>query len=192
MSSQEELTLIKQCQNGDLSSFSYLYDLYLEKIYRFIYYRVSHRETAEDLSSQTFLKALKSISSSNFSGKNFSAWLYKIAYNNVIDHYRSNKKEMDLDKVFDLSSDENLPEQTDKNQRIDLIRKATEFLSPKQKDVLIMRVWDELSYKEIALISGDSEENCKVIFSRAVDKLKDSLPLEYFVLLLLLNLFKIN
>jgi RNA polymerase sigma-70 factor (ECF subfamily) len=190
MSSQEELSLIRDCQNGNLASFSKLYDFYLDKIYRFVYYRVSHKETAEDLSSQTFLKALKAIGSADFSEKNFSAWIYKIAYNLIIDHYRSDKKEMELDKVLDLSAKENLLEEVDKNKKIELIKKAMTCLSPKQRDVVIMRVWDELSYKEISGISGDSEENCKVIFSRAVSKLKENLPIEYFVLLFALNILK--
>lgn len=190
MSSQEELNLIKDCQNGNLASFSKLYDLYLDKIYRFIYYRVSHKETAEDLSSQTFLKALKAIDSADFSEKNFSAWIYKIAYNLIIDYYRSDKKEMELDKVLNLSTKGSLLEEADKNRKIELIKKAMTFLSPKQRDVIIMRVWDELTYKEISAISGNSEENCKVIFSRAVLKLKESLPVEYFVLLFVLNILK--
>ncbi len=190
MSSQEELNLIKNCQNGNLSSFSDLYDSYLDKIYRFIYYRVSHKEIAEDLSSQTFLKALKAIDSADFSEKNFSAWLYRIAYNLVIDYYRSDKKEMSLEKVLDLSTKNNLTEEVDKKRKIELIKGAMKFLSQKQKDVLIMRVWDELSYKEISEISGDSEENCKVIFSRAVLKLKQNLPVDYFILLLILNILK--
>lgn len=190
MSSQEELNLIKQCQEGDLAAFSGIYDLYLERIYRFIYYRVSHKETAEDLSSQTFLKALKAIESADFSSKNFSAWIYKIAYNLIIDYYRADKKEMNLDKILDLSSSDDLLSQADKELKLDLIKKAMEFLSPKQKDVLIMRVWDELSYKEISLISGESEDNCKVIFSRSINKLKENLPLEYMALLLLFNILK--
>lgn len=190
MSSQEELGLIKDCQNGNLASFSRLYDFYLDKIYRFIYYRVSHKETAEDLSSQTFLKALKAIDSADFSEKNFSAWIYKIAYNLIIDYYRSDKKEMELDKILNLSTKENLLEEADKNRKIELIKKAMSFLSPKQRDIVIMRVWDELTYKEISAISGNSEENCKVIFSRAVLKLKENLPVEHFALLFVLNILK--
>ncbi|PKM91155.1 hypothetical protein CVU82_03840 [Candidatus Falkowbacteria bacterium HGW-Falkowbacteria-1] len=192
MNMQEEQKLIEKCQNGDFSAFSGLYDAYLSKIYRFVYYRVSHKETAEDLSSQVFLKALKAIGSADFSEKNFSAWLYKIAYNLLIDHYRGNKKDIDLEKAFNLSSDSDLMLDVDKKQRIETLKKAVNILSPKQRDIVIMRVWDELSYKEISVINGDSEDSCKVSFSRSLNKIKESLPLEYFILIFLLNILKTN
>lgn len=187
---QEELSLIKNCQSGDLSSFSVLYDFYLDKIYRFIYYRVSHREVAEDLSSQVFLKAIKAISSADFTDRNFSAWLYKIAYNLIIDHYRSEKKDINIDDVINYFSGQDLLLEVDKNRKVELIKEAMNFLNAKQKNILIMRVWDELSYREISNITGDSEANCKVVFSRTVSKLKDNLPIEYLFVLLIFNILK--
>lgn len=190
MSLNEEQNLIKICQNGDLSAFSGLYSLYLDKIYRFIYYRIGHKETTEDITSQVFLKALKNIALSDFSNNNFSAWVYKIAYNLIVDYYRSNKKTIEIEKVFDLSTNLDLLDELDKSKKVKIIKDSLTYLSPKQKDVLIMRVWDELTYKEISEINGESEASCKVAFSRALVKIKENLPLEYFVLLIILNIIK--
>src|SRR6056297_2278284 len=88
---QRESQAINNCQQGQLDSFNWLYERYIKKIYNFIYYKTMHQETAEDLTSQTFIKALNKINSFDSEQGTFQAWLYKIARNTVIDHYRTQK-----------------------------------------------------------------------------------------------------
>ncbi len=182
MDKLKEQELIKKCQEEDLDNFGLLYDAYIEKIFNFIYYRTSSQEVAEDLTSQTFFKALKNIS--KFQGQYFSAWLFRIARNTVIDHYRTSRPVEDIDNFTDLKAFKDLEKETDDKELLSEVKKALEFLKPEQKEIVIMRVWDELSYKEIAEITGKSEANCKMIFSRVVNSLrhKVSFPAILFLL----------
>jgi len=103
-----EKDIIVSCQQGDLEKFSWLYDKYIKKIYDFIYFKTTHKETAEDLTSQTFFKALEKIKTFNSDKGTFSAWLYQIARNTVIDHYRTMKKTVDIDDVWDMAEDQDI------------------------------------------------------------------------------------
>ena len=77
METVSEQEAIERCQRGDLAGFAVLYDSYVKKIYNFVYYKTMHRETAQDLTSQTFLKAVKNIGSFNAAKGSFSSWLYR-------------------------------------------------------------------------------------------------------------------
>ena len=98
----DEKKIIKDCKKGDLEKFSGLYDVYIGKIYRFIFYKTSHKETAEDLTSETFTKALKSIEGFSANKGTFQAWLFRIARNTVIDFYRTKKDLKNIDDVWEL------------------------------------------------------------------------------------------
>lgn len=182
-----EIDLIKSCQNGQSEAFSEIYDKYFDKIYRFIYYKVSHRETAEDLTSVTFTKALENIKKFNADKGLFSAWLYKIARNNTIDYYRSKKEISDIDNVPNLYHEENFAENMTKNQQLQNIKEKLDILSEDQREIIVMRVWNEMSYKEISEVVGKSENNCKVIFSRSIKQLKYSLTILIITTALLIS-----
>ena len=93
---KSEKKLIKLIKLGDKESFGILYDRYIEKIYQYIYYKTHHKETAEDLTSLTFVKSLDYLPGFNEDNGNFKAWLYRIARNNIIDHYRTKKIEYNI------------------------------------------------------------------------------------------------
>ena len=183
----KELTLIKACQNGDAQSFGhlYVYEKYFKKIYSFVYYRVSHKESTEDLVSLVFTKALENIS--KFNKGNFSAWLYRIARNTVIDYYRTSKVTQDLDNMAELHIDSQISEAMDHNIQIQEIQDKLNRLNETQRDIIIMRVWDGLSYKEIAQIVGKSESNCKMIFSRGLKELRLSMASLALLITLLID-----
>ncbi|MBU1203027.1 RNA polymerase sigma factor [Patescibacteria group bacterium] len=183
----EEKQLILNCQNGDSAAFGQLYDKYFQKIYRFIYYKTSHKETSEDLTSLTFSKALEKIQSFDTSSSFFSAWLYKIARNNLIDYYRSNKETTSLEENFMTYDDKKLEENISQKQELEKITEKLDSLSPQQKEIIIMRVWNELSYKEISQIVGKSEGSCKMTFSRAIKQLKLSLTILILFITLIIN-----
>lgn len=182
---RNERTIIKKCQEGRIEEFSILYDRYIKKIYSFLYFRTNKVELAEDLTSQTFLKALKAIDKFNVKENYFSAWLYKIARNNLIDYYRGEKEIFDIDSLYDLGVDNEEDEKVDRNLNTLKIKQCLNNLSVEQKEIIVLKVWDELSYSEISEIVGKSADNCKVIFSRALKKLKKEMPLSLFILFLL-------
>lgn len=179
----DESSAIAACQAGDLSQFDPLYRQYVERIYAYIYRRTLVRQTAEDITSVTFMKALRSIQQFDAAKGTFSGWLYRIARNAITDHYRSHREVSDIDDVWDLSSDNDVHREAEAGIDYDQIREALASLEPAKRDILLMRLWDGLSYAEIAAITGKTETNCKVTFSRTIAALRKDLPLAAFLLL---------
>lgn len=170
-----DTAVIKECQHGRIERFTKVYDAYIKKIYNFIYHKTMHRETAEDLTSTVFMKALENIQSFDESKGSFNAWLYRIARNTVIDHYRTSKDVMDIADAWGLSTKEDILRSVESNEQLERVRGYLETLKPQHREIIIMRVWDQLSYKEIADITGLTEANCKMTFSRAIRRLRDEL-----------------
>ncbi len=180
-----DIELITQYRNGSTEAFGTLYDMYVRRIYDFIYYKTHHTHTAEDLTSQTFMKALEHINDFDLSKGSFSSWLYTIARNTVIDFYRSKKEEKNIDDVWDLSEDSSIEKDADISIQISALEPYIKKLSSVQRDILTMRVWQDMSYNEIANIVGKSEANCKMIFSRTLSELRSTMPLILFIILIL-------
>lgn len=176
---ETDKSIVLKVQAGQTENFVHLYDAYLDKIYRFLYFRTSHQETAEDLTSQTFLKALDKIKSFDAEKGTFQAWLYRIAHNLLIDHYRSPRKEVDLDHALNISSDSSPEQDTENVLATEATRKLLDTLPADTQTLVILRIWDELSYAEIAKIMDKSEASLKMQFSRAINVLRSSplLPL---------------
>ncbi len=157
-----------------------IYDDFGEKIYRFIYYKTCHRETAEDLTSQTFLKAIEKWTQYNHKKGSVSAWLYGIARNLVFDHFRKNKREglsLDIHDIWDIPV---YDEFTTNLENIELSEQLHEILGNlpvKQREIIILRVWENLTYKEISRIMLKSEASCKMLFSRTIKKLKETMTM---------------
>lgn len=184
---QEDVQLVARFQEGDAEAFGLLYDAYAKKIYDFVYYRTHHRETAEDLVSDVFMKALAAAPNFDAAKGTFSAWLYRIARNRVIDHYRTDKssRDVDIEDVWDvLASNTDVARDAEARERLASAEKLIAKLPAAQRDVVIMRAWDQLSYAEIAEICGKSEAACKMTFSRAVATLRLNAPLALVLALL--------
>ncbi len=171
-----EKDLIARCQNGETAFFGALYDRYVRIIYSFIYYKTFQKEVAEDLTSETFFKALSYIHTVD-PHRSFQSWLYKIAQNCVIDHFRRERKTEHVDDVWDIADDTNLEIDANVSLQIGALRQELSQLSRVQRDIIIMRVWQELPYREIAEIVGKSEASCKMNYSRAVKHLKKVVPI---------------
>lgn len=181
--------LLIQCQHGSEYAFNELYERYIKKIYDFIYYKTSHQETAEDITSKTFIKAWKNINNFSLEKGTFSAWLYQIARNNVIDYYRTQKQSIDIDAVWDLSTDEDMIKDYDNNKKLNEVKHYLDKLKPEQKEIVIMRVWQQLSYKEISEILDKSEGSCKMMFLRTIKRLQEELGSVLVMTIILINYF---
>jgi len=178
-------SLVQSCQAGTLDDFDPIYREFVKPIYGFIYRRTLHRETAEDLTSVTFMKALENIHSYKSSKGAFGAWLYRIARNTITDSYRTSHPTADIENVWDLASDDQTETLTEHGMAFDQIQEALQKLSPEKRDIILMRLWDGLSYKEIAAITGKTESNCKVIFCRTLERLRAETSLATLLLILL-------
>lgn len=168
-----EIEIVKKIQAGDGASFGLLYDFYFDKIYRFIYYKVFSQDIAEDLTSDTFLKALEKIGSFNKEKGSFNSWLYQIARNTVIDYYRTKKDNLPIDDAFDLPVENRTVEQLDALAGLAKIEAYLKQLPARSREIIVLRVWEERSFKEIAELTGNSEASSKMAFSRAIKQLRD-------------------
>jgi RNA polymerase sigma-70 factor (ECF subfamily) len=182
-----EISAIKDCQKGRMESFGLLYDKYIGKIYKFVYYKTNHRETAEDIVSQVFLKAVDKIKDFQINKGTFQAWLYRIARNAVIDHYRSQKYDENVDDWWGLSDSSDIERDADFKIKLEEVDEYLKKLSPEHREIIIMRVWQGLSYAEIAAVTGKTEASCKMMFSRSINKLRSEVPLAVLLLLVFLN-----
>lgn len=182
---ENEKQLIILCQKGRWENFSPLYDFYVKKIYKYIYFKVKHQENTEDLVSTVFFKAVSNLKKFSTEKNYFSAWLYKIAKNVVADYYRFKKEESGLDDIWGLQADNDTEEEIENKEKKEIIKKALKSLKTEQREVVILRVWHELSYKEISQIIKKKESNTKMIFCRAVKNLKHEIPFSLFIYLLI-------
>ncbi|MBN1409436.1 MAG: sigma-70 family RNA polymerase sigma factor [Spirochaetales bacterium] len=156
--------------------FEHVYDAYIDKIYSFIYYKTCNRETAEDLTSQTFLNVLQNRHRFDPAKGSIPVWIYRIARNLVIDFYRKKRSSVDIGDVWDIPSTEDVACDYQVKEQVAELKVILSKLPPEQRDIVILRVWQELPYREIARIMGKSEAACKMMFSRVITKLKDALP----------------
>lgn len=169
----------------DRKAFEAQYDAFVRKIYAYVYYRTQHRETAEDLTSLVFLKALDKLDSFDEDRGTFSAWIYRIAKNTLTDHYRSSREAIDIDDVWDLRSDEDVERDVAARERVEKLQPYLKALPKDQRELLLLRLWDGLSYAEISEFTGRSEDACKMAFSRVVAKLRKEVPASLLLMLLL-------
>lgn len=182
MSEQE---LIELCQKWQLENFSIIYEKYIDQIYKFIYLKTYDKELSEDITSQTFLKAIDKISSFKvWENANFKAWIYRIAYNLVIDNYKQKKENLNLDEIIEIWYSENFWQNLDNKEQLKEIFAYFDTLKENHKQILIMRLWDDLSYKEISVLTGESVDNCKKVVSRTLSKVPNTYMSLLFILLL--------
>ena len=151
----------------------------------FVYYKTHHKQSAEDITSAVFIKSLEGIHTFNSKKGNFSAWVYKIARNSVADHYRSLKPDLDIADAWDLSDDTDILRDTDTMLAIKDIREYFKDLSEMQREILIMRVWQQMSYAEISATLNKTEASCKMQYSRGIKNLREMMPTALYISFLL-------
>lgn len=168
--------LIRASQQGDRQAFGELYDAYIHKLYTFIYYKTSRKEIAEDIASTVFMKALLNINTYTATEQgSFAGWLYAIARHAIIDYYRSIRPNETIDDTFDLPSHAHIVEDTEHQLQLEKIHAYLKTLPSLKRDIILMRVWQELPYKTIAVAVGKTEDNCKMIYSRSIKDLRIAL-----------------
>jgi RNA polymerase sigma-70 factor (ECF subfamily) len=156
--------LVKNYIAGDENSLSILINRHQSKIYGFIYSKLSDRDIADDIFQDTFIKVIKTLKSNSYNeeGK-FLPWVMRISHNLIIDYFRKNKKmpmfrETEEFSIFSIMSDNvpNIESQMITSQVESDLRKLIEELPEDQKEVLRMRIYQDLSFKEISELTGVS------------------------------------
>lgn len=167
--------LIQRAQRGDRDAVGMLYQLHIDKIYRYIVRRVPTIQDAEDLAAEVFVNMVEGLSSYTVTGAPFEAWLYRIAAARVIDYYRRNKKQID-DLSDNFPDDELQPESVLlQTQDVNFLRHALQQLPDEQQTILILRFVERKSHDEVALMLGKSVTAIKSAQHRALSRLTELL-----------------
>lgn len=170
----EVIKLVKRAVGGDFLAFGNLYGIYLDRIYRYVFYQIKDKMTAEDVTEEVFLKAWKAIKSCRGKEQTFSSWLYRIAHNHVIDIFRSQQKRwsVDMETVAELSQP-TVEIETELDHR-EILDSITD-LPPNQRQVIILKFIEGLDNLEIERIIGKSQGAIRVLQARALARLREKL-----------------
>ena len=180
---QDEEGLVKRAKQRDQEAFSQLYERYFDRIYRYIVIKIGNEKEAEDMTQQVFLNAHQSISSFKWQGFPFSAWLYRIAHNQVVDYLRKKSKQpatlsdnLSISDSDDRSTNPHL--MLEHRLDIEQLRLATGQLTEAQREVISLRFTSDLSTAEVAKIMGKSQGAIKALQHSAIVALRKALLVE--------------
>lgn len=173
--SSQEVQLIRKAVAGDANAFAGLYDAYVDEVYRFVFYRVNNQQTAEDLTSQVFLKAWDNLSRYKIRGLPFKAWLFQIARYTVIDHYRTQKETVPLEPEAMLEPDPavNVAREVEQQLEGERLRAMLEQLTEEQREVLTLKFIHGLNTQEVAQLMGKRQGAIRALQMRALQALAE-------------------
>ncbi|MBI3626901.1 RNA polymerase sigma factor [Candidatus Uhrbacteria bacterium] len=174
---KEQFLFFKIRNWADTESFGKLYDLYVQKIYRFVYFKVGSQEDAQDITSQTFLKVWQHLTTENSDKvRNVNAFIYQVARNSVIDYFRAKGVEQEWQENFEVAEEQpaqdNTQDMVQKNLDKEMILGGIKKLKPGQQEVIMMRYVEDMDLNDIALIINKSNGATRVIIHRALQELK--------------------
>ncbi len=185
MSLENEKDIIEKAKK-DPQAFAELFDYYFDKIFHYILYRTGNAETARDIAAEVFFKAQKNIKNFRFMGYPFSAWLYRMAGNEIISYFRHKKFEplsieayLEDNKIGGPASRRDLSEEiikaqelADSNGAYCAVKQALFKLDPIYQEVIVLKFLQEKSIKEICEILGKKEGTVKSLISRALEMIR--------------------
>ncbi len=175
-SNASEERLIIQAITGDTAAFGKLYEQYLNEIYHFVFYRVRSHQEAEDLSEGVFLKAWLALEENPPQQIPFRLWLYRIARNTVVDHYRARKEHVGLEEASAVLTPMEGPEAlVMRRERLEELQDRFQQLKEEYQEVLTYRFIVGLTHAETAVVMQRSEEAVRALQYRAIVALRNLL-----------------
>ncbi|MGW0516652.1 sigma-70 family RNA polymerase sigma factor [Crossiella sp. NPDC003009] len=175
----EAWALVQAAQAGDSDAFGRLYDQYVDVVFRYVLFRVGDRSLAEDFTSETFLRALRRISSVSYQGRDVGAWFVTIARNLILDHVKSSRYRFEVPTAELADNSEPLagPEQEVLAEATNAeLLKCVGQLNTDQRECIVLRFLQGLSVAETAEVMGRNEGAIKALQHRAVRRLAQLLP----------------
>src|SRR3954467_1006809 len=166
--------LVDRAQQGDRAALEELYLIHFDRIYSYLHMSVGNKHDAEDLTTQTFLKMLESIGKFRFRAAPFSAWLFRIAHNLAMDHFRAARRWQPEEEVpepigsEELSAEDEAMHSIGRQSMLELI----DELSPEQRQVLTLKFVFNFGNGEVATILGKTEGAVKSLQHRALVSLQ--------------------
>lgn len=170
--------LVDRSIQGDADAFGELYEHYVGEIYRYFYHHVGDPAEAEDLAERTFLKVWQSIGRYRWQGKPFTAWLYTLAHNEMVDHFRAKRPRAPLDErqPYHGAGPDDL---VIRQQTYADVRLALNHLTPDQRQLIILKFYMDKDNREIAQIMGKKEGTIRALQMRALAALRRHLQREH-------------
>ena len=170
----EDEWLEVQAAQQNPSKFRVLYKRYYEPIFRFVYKRTVDEVLAADLTSQVFLKAMQKIDKYVFKGVPFSAWLFRIASNEIAQHFRKQNKNrvVALEERTAQNIEDEYEDKEDLDINMSLLKSVIQDLKPEEVELLELRFFEKRPFKEVADILDITENNAKVKIYRLLQKMK--------------------
>ena len=172
LNSEQEII---EAAKKDLNHFEKLYSKYHDQIFRYVYQRMDDKDTAHDVTSQVFLKSMNSLNKFKYKGVPFSAWLFRIASNEVVQFYKDKKMERTvqvqtdhIEELIDNSSEL-------RREQLNLVIEEIAELPANELELIELRYFEKRPFKEISQILNITESNAKVKVHRIVAKLKQDL-----------------
>lgn len=148
--------LVEKAIDGSCEAYAAIYDILFDEIYRYLFWSVSAREDAEDLTAEVFLRGFKAIVGLKKDAEHSKAWFYRIARNLVIDHHRRNtrRRESPMEEAGALECGTDLEQQQEQRDENELIRKSLQELTEEQREVLILKYFSGFTNEEAGAILG--------------------------------------
>ena len=170
---QDEESLVRRAQQRDQAALNQIYEENFDRIYRYVVLKIGERTEAEDIAQQVFINAIKSISAFKWKGVPFSAWLFRIAHNQVVDYLRKKTKRATVPLNESLAGGDGDPEVlAERNLDIEQLASATKRLTKAQQEVISLRFSGELSVAEVARVMGKREGAVKALQHSAIVSLR--------------------
>lgn len=173
---EQHMLVVRACQ-GDSEAFGKLYDLHLDGVYRYLYYKLGDPTRAEDLTAQVFLKAWEAMPRFQWREVPFSHWLMRLARNAVIDHYRTARVHGELHEDL-VAADPDPQAEYVRQERMGGLAVALRQLPEEQRTVIVLRFVEGMDYSQVADIIGKSEGALRVMQHRALAALRRILERE--------------
>lgn len=180
-----EHQLVRDAQEGDRQALSLLYERNVKSLYSFIYHKTFNTDTAKDLTQIVFLKAIENLDRYDPDQGTWSSWLFAIARNKVIDHFRTRHFNLAIDDVWDLADPADVELDAVNRDRFERLHTQLNRLEAGKRELLMLRLWQELSFEAIAKCIGKTESACKMAFHRLLKELRDEMPTLLILLLIL-------
>ena len=170
----EIVRLVEKAAGGNFEAFGELYSIYLDRIYRYVFYQINDKMTAEDITEEVFIKAWKAIRTCKGKEKTFLSWLYRIAHNHLINTLNYMKKFTSIEKVEFIDPKQKIGAEIECQELIETMT----CLPKHQKQVIILKFIEGLDNREIGKIMGKNEGAIRILQMRALAKLRQELSCE--------------
>jgi RNA polymerase sigma-70 factor, ECF subfamily len=173
-SDERELAIIKRATDGDMDAYGELYSLFVDRIYRYVFYQVKDKMLAEDITEDIFVKAWKVIKNCRGREETFSAWLYRVAHNQVVDVIRKNHRFVSLEGI-EISDGRDPAEEADKRLAWQSVMEIVALLPEPQKQLILLKFLNDADNIEISKIMGRGLGAVRALQMRALDNLRRKL-----------------